>query len=209
MLSPPLPRRLLALAGVVAIALGVGAWLLGRQLLSSSPPPHLAGAAHGAARRAASPAATLVPYEDSERTFVAAYPSNWRLVSSSGNGLVLLATGPGGASLLVREAPLHGQVTAANLGAGRRLADRAVNSGQQVRQLRAPQRVTLGGLPGYLYLYTFYDPQSGERGAHAHYFLFDGETLITLVFQALPASDIFSLAPEFDRIAATFRALHR
>jgi len=45
------------------------------------------------------------------------------------------------------------------------------------------------------------------RGAHAHYFVFDGATMITLVFQALPAPRIFSLAPLFDRVAATFRVL--
>ncbi|MDQ6605250.1 MAG: hypothetical protein M3Z06_01725 [Actinomycetota bacterium] len=105
----------------------------------------------------------------------------------------------------MRKTPLGAPVTAANLGAGKTLADRVVKSGKHVTFLRPPEQVTLGGLPGYLYLYTFDVAGTAQRGAHAHYFLFAGTTLITLVFQALPANQILSLAPLFDRIAGTFR----
>jgi hypothetical protein len=120
---------------------------------------------------------------------------------------VLLAIGGNGASFLVRKTPIGGPVGVANLAGAKKLADGVVNSGKNVVMLRQPQQVTLGGLPGFLYLYTFDDPSSGERGGHAHYFLFQGATMITLVFQALPATNFVSLAPTFDRIAATFRAL--
>ena len=64
----------------------------------------------------------------------------------------------------------------------------------------------MGGLPGYLYLHPFRDLASGQRGAHAHYFLFRDQTMFTLVFQALPSTSFAGLAPLFDRIANTFRA---
>ncbi|MBA3306332.1 MAG: hypothetical protein H0U25_10465, partial [Thermoleophilaceae bacterium] len=40
---------------------------------------------------------------------------------------------------------------------------------------------------------------------HAHYFLFRGRTLITIVFQTVPADRFAELAPLFDRIAETLR----
>lgn len=106
--------------------------------------------------------------------------------------------------MLVRATPISARVNAQNLSAAKRLADHVVRSGKAVTMLRPPQQVTLGGLPGYLYLYTFQDPSSGERGAHAHYFLFRGDTMITIVFQAMPAARILALGPLFDRIASTF-----
>ncbi len=190
----------MALGAVVALALGLGAWLIGQQLLSSP------GAAHPA-RHAAIASSQLIAFRDPQGTFAISYPSSWQQLPSGAQQVVLLAASSDGASLLVRKATLDGAVTAANLTAARKLTDRVVASGDNVIQLRAPQQVALGGLPGYLYLYTFYDPQTRQRGAHAHYFVFDGATMITLVFQALPAPRIFSLAPLFDRVAATFRVL--
>lgn len=119
---------------------------------------------------------------------------------------MLLAVGSDGASFLVRKTAIGAPVSAGNLAAAKKLTDHVVTSGKNVVMLRAPQQVTLGGLPGYLYLYTFEDPSTGQRGGHAHYFLFQGATMLTLVFQALPATKFVPLAPLFDRVASTFRA---
>lgn len=195
---PPLRLRWVALFAIVAVAAGVTAWLLGRQ--SVAPAPHR----HVASRSATASGLTTVKAPDGR--FTIGYPSSWRRDQSADPQVVLLATGPSGASLLVRESQLSAPVTSANLAAAKKLADGVVRSGTGVSMLRAPQAVTLGGLPGYLYLYTFEDPNTGERGAHAHYFLFMGRTMITLVFQAVPAASILSLDTAFDRIAATFHA---
>ena len=102
-------------------------------------------------------------------------------------------------------------VNATNLASAERLTSRIVSGGPGVKLLklhyRQPAAVTVGGFPGLLYLYTFVDPTTGETGAHAHYFLFDGKTMITLVFQSLPSNNFVSLAPLFDRIAGTIHAL--
>ncbi len=118
---------------------------------------------------------------------------------------LLATTRVGDASFLVRVVPLPLEVNRANLGAAKRITDRVVTSGRRVRLLAPPQRSDLGGLPGFFYLYTFEDADSGRRGAHSHYFLFRGDTMITLVFQALPADRLSLFAPLFDRIASTFR----
>ncbi len=182
----------------MVLLLGVGAWLLGQQLASSSPPRHVAN-------RSPSVPSGVVSFQDAAGAFAVSYPSSWQQLPSTDAQVSLLAASSAGASLQVRKTAIGAPVTAANLGAGKTLADRVVKSGKHVTFLRPPQQVTLGGLPGYLYLYTFDDPATGQRGAHAHYFLFAGTTVITLVFQALPENRMLSLAPLFDRIAGTFR----
>jgi hypothetical protein len=181
----------------VALLLATGAWLIGQQLLSSSPSAH--------APKATKPS-DLVAFQDPAGTLAGSYPSSWHRLLSPDPQVVVIAASNDGASFQVRKTPLDAQVSAANLGAVKKLTDQVVRSGKRVTYLRQPQRVTLAGLPGYLYLYTFDDTSTGQRGAHAHYFLVQGTTMVTLVFQALPADRMLSLAPLFDRIAATFRA---
>ncbi|MGI8864547.1 MAG: hypothetical protein ACR2JH_09155 [Solirubrobacteraceae bacterium] len=181
------------------LLLGIAAWLIGEQLTSSSKP-------RSARKLVAAAQPSFTQFRDPGGTFSGGYPSSWQRLQSSDPAVVALAASSDGASLLVRKTPIGVPVSAVNLGRARKLTDSVVNSGKHVTWLRQPQQVTLGGLPGYLYLYTFDDPTTGQRGAHAHYFLFQGTTMVTLVFQALPAERISSLAPLFDRIASMFRA---
>lgn len=194
----PVAPRLLALVGILALAFAGGAFLIGQQLAPSS------ASRHPPKRAASSTSSELAQFQDPAGAFTLSYPSSWQLLPPTDSQVVLLAASGDGASLLVRKTPIGPELGTA---AARKLADRVVRSGKNVTYLRAPQQVRLGGLPGFLYLYTFDDPSTGARGAHAHYFLFQGTTLITLVFQALPADRILSLASLFDRVAGTFRAL--
>jgi hypothetical protein len=191
-----------ALGGIVALLLGLSGWLIGSQIVSSPATKH-------APKPAPSTPSDLVQFRDPAGAFAGAYPSTWRRLAASDAEVVLLAASNDGASFLARKTPIRGPVGLANLATARNLADRVVKSGKNVVMLHQPQQVTLGGLPGFLYLYTFDDPSTGQRGGHAHYFLFQGATMITLVFQALPATTMVSKAPLFDRIAAAFRALPR
>lgn len=196
----PVVPRWVGLTALIVVLLAAGGWLIGQQLTSSP-------ATHHRSRRALSATSTYTRFKDPAGAFQIGYPSTWKRVPTSSPQFVLLAEGPNGASYQVAKTTITAPVTLANLGAAKKLTDRVVRSGTDVKLLRKPEVVTLGGLPGYLYLYTFADPSTGELGAHAHYFLFAGKTMIMLVFQSLPSTNFVSLAPLFDRIASTFHAL--
>jgi hypothetical protein len=184
---------------VVAL-LGASAWVIGQQLSSS--------AVH---HKRPSSATTYATFKDPAGLFQGGYPSSWKPIQTGNPQVVLLAQGPGGASYEVRKTTLTAPVNATNLLAAKKLTDRVVRSGPSVKLIalkyRQPAALSVGGLPALLYLYTFVDPTTGETGAHAHYFLFDGKTMITLVFQSLPSTNFLSQAPLFDRISRTFRVV--
>jgi hypothetical protein len=188
--------------GVTALAvvlLGVGGWVISQQFTSSSPRHH----------RTPTATSSYVKFTDPSGLFAASYPRSWKRLQTASPQFVLLVEGPSGASYEVAKTSLTATVNATNLAAAKKLTDRVVHQGNQFKLLRQPEQVSLGGLPGYLYLYTFVDPTTGETGAHAHYFLFDGKKMITLVFQSLPSNNFTSQAGTFDRIASTFTATHR
>jgi hypothetical protein len=187
-------------AALVVVLLGTCGWVIGRELTSSS-------AAHHRHPTAAAP--SFASFKDPSGLFQGDYPSTWKRVQTGNPSIVLLAQGPNGASYLVQKSTVTAPVGLANLAAAKKFTDRVVHSGSQVKLLRPPIELTLGGLPGFLYLYTFADPSTGDIGAHAHYFLFDGKTVITLVFQSLPSNTFEAEAPLFDQIAKTFTVNRR
>jgi hypothetical protein len=185
--------------GIVVVLLAGGAWAI-TQLFASSP------TARHAPKRSSS-ALALTQFKDPAGAFEGDYPSSWQRLSSSNPSVVVLAAGPQGASILVEKTAIGAKVTSANLAAAQPLANRVVHEANHVKLLRSPQAVTVSGLPGFLYLYTFVDPSTGQVGAHAHYFLFDGKTMITLVFQSLPSNNFVSQAHLFDRLTNSFKTL--
>jgi hypothetical protein len=186
-------------AGAAAVILvGVAAMMIGREVISPAPPGPPAQAADDRV------ADDLVAFEDPARRISISHPPGWRRVAAADPAVALLAEGDG-ASMLVRTADLGVEIGPEDLDSAKEVSDTLVRAGKH-KLLRPPKQVTLGGLPGYLYLYTYPDPASGQRGAHAHYFLFRGQTLLTLVFQTLPAERFAGLAPLFDRIGETLRA---
>jgi hypothetical protein len=196
----PVVPRWLATIGIVAVLLAASAWAIGQQFGSST-------VRHGAKHAAVVPPG-YTQFKDPGGLFEASYPSSWKRVPTNAQQAVLLVEGPAGISALMNTTPLGAVVNGGNLLVAKPLADRVVHSGKDVRYLKNPQQVTLAGLPGFLYLYTFVDPHTGIQGAHAHYFLFDGRTMITLVFQSLPSTGFLAAAPIFDRIAQSLRILH-
>jgi len=174
--------------------LGVTAAVVGRTIITPSKP---------AARPALEEKRGLVPFTDKAAGFDISIPASWRRLP--GGGEVRLVAGRGSASILVRTASIGFRIGPENIRDARKLTDSLVRASRQAELLRQPKRTLLGGLPGYAYLYTFRDT-SGRLGAHVHYFLFRDDTMITLVFQALPADRLTAVAPLFDRIADTFTA---
>lgn len=190
---PASPRRWIAGGVVTAVLLGAGAVVLGRELLApaTADPP-------------APAASELVRFDDAASGISIAYPAGWRRISSSAPGVRLLAQGES-SSMLVRTTDIGITVGPRDLDAAKKLTDALVRAAGQPKLLRPAKKVSLGGLPGYLYLYTFLDPATDRRGAHAHYFLFRGQTLMTIIFQTVPAQRFAEFAPRFDRIAETLQ----
>ena len=145
-------------------------------------------------------------FSDPQTGFSITHPSRWRRLSPADGQVRLLVAGGGGASLLVRRSSLGLRVRPETLRSAKKLTDNLVKEAGNVQQVRRPQQVRLSGLPGYLYVYTFRDRGTRQRGAHAHYFLFRNENMFSIVFQALPARNFAGVAPLFQRIANSFRA---
>ncbi len=198
------PRRWLVVGAVATILLALVAMAIGRQLVSSpSAPPQ--PKAKPKPKRSSTEPAGFVRFTDPVGRFSISHPADWRRLKSPDRQVRLLAARDS-ASVLVRVQPIGTPVGPESLGAAKKLTDNLVRSAGKIKLLREARQVTLGGLSGYLYLYTFKDKATGQTVAHAHYFLFRGETLLALVFQSQPADRFAGLAPLFDRIAETFRA---
>jgi len=197
------PRQWLLIGAGAAILLAVAAALIGSQLVSSPASKPKAKAQPKPAPAPTEPAG-FTRFTDPVSKFSIAYPSDWRPLTSP-DPQVRLVVARESASVLVRSQPLGISVGPENLAMAKKLTDRLVRSAGKITPLRGARRVTLGGLAGYLYLYTFKDKSSGQMVAHAHYFLFRGEALLTLVFQAQPADRFAALVPLFDRIAETLQ----
>lgn len=149
----------------------------------------------------------LVEFESGEGGFAISYPEDWERIEPPPDSPVkLVATPDDRNSLQVSTADLGFSVGPEELpGMRQYTTSRIESSGENVDVVAGPSRVELDGLPGHVYIYTFVDPDTGETGVHSHYFLFDGDRMFTLVFQALPEERYEELAPLFDTIAESFR----
>jgi hypothetical protein len=142
-------------------------------------------------------------FSDTDVGITLSYPAAWtRLRSRDPQVILVAALSPATSiSLRVSKSQLKG-VTQQTLPVVRQLTDDLIAADRRAKPLSAPEAVSVGGLPGYRYRYT-YATADGKTGAHVHYFLFKHDLLLQLVFQALPASSLASVEPTFTRIAGT------
>ncbi len=104
-----------------------------------------------------------------------------------------------GDTVVVRVSPYSTEITEANLGDQKNLFDELLG-GEKI-QIFVNQPTKLAGLPALFYVYRFTDEATGKAGIHAHYFVFQGRKMVSLIFQALPESRYETLAATFDTIA--------
>jgi hypothetical protein len=204
-------RTIVVGLGLVLIA-GVGTWMAAaRDTGGRRMPPTTQARSVDTASAPAQPD-ELAEFRDDQAGFALSYPKAWVRATAPNPQIVLVAAehDPAknqGGSILVRVTPLDAPIGKAQLAEARKATDAIVASSDGVALKAEPTETDQGGLPGLYYLYTFHDPVSGQTGVHSHFFLFKGPTMISVVFQALPDSDFGRLAPLFDRVAGSLRAL--
>lgn len=205
-------------AGLVAVlGFGVLGMFLGQKFMAAQGLPSPTPTAPSPSPTGPPPGFATFRYPPAG--FALGYPDSWELLQHPDPRIVFAASpsqqkaGPPPASgapqnsFLIRVVHLDSPVGRQQLPAVKKLIDRRVASGTNVNLPVKPQQITLGGVPGYYYFYTFKDPATGRTGVHSRYFLFNGKQMIVLVFQAQPKEQFQRLAPTFDRITGTFRVL--
>ena len=193
-------RRVVAIVVVVLVAAGLATLAsgLGQRLLDPERAP--------AAASGTLPGFT--EFRSPQGGFAVSYPEGWTREQTADPQVVLVATQGSAVSLQIRVVELDVAIGPRELPAVRQaLTDQIAMSNESLELLVGPQQIELAGLPGYYYFYTFQDSGSGQRGAHSHFFVFNGQRLITLVFQTLPTEQFPAAAPTFDQITASFRRL--
>ena len=187
----------LVAAGLATLASGVGQRLLdpGGTPATVAPP----GVPPG-----------FTEFRSSQAGFAVSYPADWMRLPTADPQVVLIAARGPEISFLARVVELDVAIGPQELPAAQQpLTDQIEMGNESVELLAEPQPIELAGLPGYFYFYSFQDPGSGQRGVHSHLFVFKGQKLIALVFQALPAEQFRPAADTFDQITGSFRILEK
>ena len=201
-------RRVLAIVIGVLVVAGLAAGVIfGRGLLTSEEPAKAANASTNASMKATP--ADFTAFRSEQAGFELAYPTSWSKLNTKDPQILLLVSQGTEDSFLVRSLELQTPVGPPQLAAAKQLTDQIVNSNKTIQMVTEPKQIELGGLPGFFYFYSFKDAATGQDGAHSHYFLFNGKTMISLVFQALPKEHFSASAPTFDKITSTFRVLRK
>jgi hypothetical protein len=201
-------RRVVVIAvGVVlAVGLGTSAAILGPELLTSEQPAKAANTTDKDDASSEVLPAGFSKFRSDAAGIELAYPSSWTKLSPKDPQVLLLIAQGTQDSVLVRASELQEPVGPQQLPAARQITDKLVTSNSSVQMITEPKQLELGGLPGFFYYYSFKDPTSGQEGAHSHFFLFNGKTMISMVFQTLPRDRFAAMAPTFDKISKSFRA---
>jgi hypothetical protein len=152
------------------------------------------------------PEAAFKSFHDDATGFSIKYPASWPLSQAPVSEIRFVATpGPGqGEAVSVRVNDTEQVTTAQNLANIKSVTDGTIASNASARILKTDV-ITLNGLLGYYYLYTFKDSSSGLEGVHAHYFLFKGNKMYSMVFQVLPSERFAEFAGMFDQMAESFK----
>jgi hypothetical protein len=173
--------------GLVALAISLGS----RQPEDDIPPP-----------AAADTPVPVTTFRDAETGFTVEYPRAWRRVEVPVADYRLAVDGGNNVAFTIRVVPIAQPATPQNLQNFKIVTDGLVASNSTVQILKE-QAISLNGMLGYYYFYSFTD--GVVSAVHAHYFLFSGNKMNIIVFQTLP-DDFQAMAATFDRIAESFRS---
>jgi hypothetical protein len=144
----------------------------------------------------------VTSFHDALTGFTVEYPRSWQQIPVPVADYRLAVDGGSNVAFTIRVVPIQTPADASNLENFKAVTDGLVGSNSTVQILKQ-QAISINGMIGYYYFYTFTD--GGVQAVHAHYFLFSGNKMNILVFQALP-DDFARLAPTFDKIAESFKS---
>ena len=197
--KPPRSSRNLVVVLSVLTVVVVGLAALGLVLSSSTSKKQQQASSSTTVDTTPVPTTT---FSDPQTGFTVAYPRSWKKVDVPVADYRLAVDGGSNVAFTIRVVPIQTPATAANLENFKAVTDGLVTSNPTVQILKQ-QAVSLNGMLGYYYFYTFTD--GGVQAVHAHYFLFSGNKMNVIVFQSLP-DDFAGLASTFDQIAESFRS---
>lgn len=157
-----------------------------------------------------SPPEGFVEFRDEEAGFRIYHPEDWTLQSPEDPEVRFLATPNARDSILVRVTPidlgeLEGEVSEDDFQALHRYTEEIVR-GEDV-EILDDGSVEIADTVASHYLYTFKASESGQRGAHSHFFIFEEGRMITLVLQTIPPQRYSELADTFEVVAQSFELL--
>ena len=152
-----------------------------------------------------SPGGVYRQHVDAKGGFIFDYPDAWNVYEPSDPGVQFLV-GPDESDFaevrIISNLPVSFGTNDSQ--SEKQVVDQLL-AGQPINVISSVQ-VVVNGLSGWQYTYTFTDPKLGV-GAHVHVFLFQGNRLHTIVFQALPRTKFDGLAPIFQKMLNSYRAL--
>ena len=199
----------LSVLSAVVVAVAIGAFMVGSGAPSTrgagQPTTVPSGPSTSVAPSTVPPAA-LTTFRDPTSGFSIQYPRAWERVEledPEGSNIRLMVLAGELDVFQVRAQRFEQPTTAENIENVKAVTQALITSNKTAKILQERQ-ITIDGMPGYYYLYTYADP-SGQEGVHAHYFLYRGRKAFQLVFQAVPTSDFQPLAFVYDQVAESLR----
>ncbi|MGH3547422.1 MAG: hypothetical protein ACRDQU_04715 [Pseudonocardiaceae bacterium] len=206
-------RPVLVIIGLLlAVGLGTSAAIFGPKLFTGNQPSQAANATNATNNADASSKSKPVGFSEfrSEQAGIElAYPTDWTKLSPKDPQVVLLVSQGPQDSFLVRTSELKEAVGPQQLPELKQVTDKLVTSNKSVQMVAGPNQIQLAGMPGFYYFYNFTDPATGQQGSHSHFFLFNGKTMISMVFQSLPKEHFAASAKTFDQIANSLHLLKK
>ena len=130
-------------------------------------------------------------------------PKAWRNLETPFADIRLVMAAGENDGLRIRVLPIQTPATVDNIGNFKEVTD-AIVFGDESAKLIQEQLIRVNGLLAYHYVYTFQDKTTNQQGVHAHYFVFEGNRMFSVVFQTVPTEDFRRLAPVFDQVAESF-----
>ena len=196
---------LLSVATVAVLVVFVSAFMISRGAKDAGTGASGDGVATPTTARAGPTIAAdqMQQVRDPLTNFVIKVPKAWTNFVPPVSDIRLVMEAGENDGLRIRVLPIQTPATVDNIGNFKEVTD-AIVFGDQTAKLIQEQLIRVNGLLAYHYIYTFKDKATGLEGVHAHYFVFEGNRMFSIVFQTLPTEDFRRLAPVFDQVAESF-----